>query len=871
MSNSFEDSESLLLHLGNALFKSQFFSGLDKVFACFHEPDFKNLKAKRRFQLINNKLLELIQETPAPSFLLPAVIDFIDRVNTEDILKEKYRFKNFEFWLNHFSLLSPEDNYRVRGKIVGKLIPRSCYQNIFPIGMNTKFSGSHFVSAHLSPDVDTTVASFVGWLDAFGAFVSEGLHLWSLPGGPPDSHIQTTFTDFLGSNAFSHIIHSSGKLKLCSIDLLTQKGLQKIKGTVSTTSITHSMGNEAVVHVDENGYYIGDWRSSDIEGARRVIAHFSSFLRWFENNLHSRLITFFSKKDPRSTDIRSLSDSLYNCRIAECEPAHDFTELQNTRLCSYLKNVLQIEKGLDGTFSELANSFKDLGIAKFFLFRLELESLEKSDLFTADGKLNEDRPKIFHALEKLILSLDEAIQSIRVYVDRLDMMMAIKKKVFLQAPAYVTLKSGVEEIRDKMGHYDSLTVVIPDKDGKVIPVGMIKASDLRNEILGTVTLRDFCNRDEIYIAPYLSIISVIDHHKTSLNTSSAPIALIADAQSCNVLIAEQSFLINDQYSSSAEKNFSINENISVQEARLLQKSLQKKINSDKDSEYFIHPQREYLEYLLFIYAILDDTDLLMKVSKRDVDCVAQLLNRMKSLCLGKEVEVIHFDDLPHNEDFPKLAASRILQNDDMYSLYKNIYAFKEEEHDRHLDLCARGKASNLFNDTKEQNACTRIGQTKLFASNFEAYKHNRHAIRSHWLENAQAAHENENTLDLHVHMISTISGADEVYQGKYETYYHRDEIWIWIAPSETSHYHLEVFLEGFGQSEAAKAANIKVSLLGHNARDLNEVFSKHFSEYEREVDSQNGTGLPIAILRCKPGSINSRKSMITPYLPQLVS
>ena len=60
-------------------------------------------------------------------------------------------------------------------------------------------------------------------------------------------------------------------------------------------------------------------------------------------------------------------------------------------------------------------------------------------------------------------------------------------------------------------------------------MGVVHGVDLHKNILGTVTLRDFCNREEIKIPSYLDVISVIDHHKSSLNTSSPPMAIIADA------------------------------------------------------------------------------------------------------------------------------------------------------------------------------------------------------------------------------------------------------------------------------------------------------------------------------------------------------
>jgi len=68
---------------------------------------------------------------------------------------------------------------------------------MFPIGMGKRYAGSHYVTAHSSPDLDTTVASFWGWIDAFGARVSEGLHLWNVPGGMPSSHIEMGMLFFL--------------------------------------------------------------------------------------------------------------------------------------------------------------------------------------------------------------------------------------------------------------------------------------------------------------------------------------------------------------------------------------------------------------------------------------------------------------------------------------------------------------------------------------------------------------------------------------------------------------------------------------------------------------------------------------------------
>ena len=86
-------------------------------------------------------------------------------------------------------------------------------------------------------------------------------------------------------------------------------------------------------------------------------------------------------------------------------------------------------------------------------------------------------------------------------------------------------------------------------------------------------------------------------------------------------------------------------------------------------QYYVSPEREMIEYLHFVYAILDDTDLLTKVSRMDVECMASLLNRLKSLMLKKEVEIVNFDDIKEDADFTEKAAQRLLQNEDFIKLH----------------------------------------------------------------------------------------------------------------------------------------------------------------------------------------------------------
>ena len=154
---------------------------------------------------------------------------------------------------------------------------------------------------------------------------------------------------------------------------------------------------------------------------------------------------------------------------------------------------------------------------------------------------------IFNQLEILVKLLSDAFKMIRQYVDSLDIAFRIKSDVFGFSPQYLSHRTDIEEIRSKIANYTYMTVNQTDIEGRHIPIGVVYASDLREEALGTVTLRDFCNREEMKIPSYLQVISVIDHHKSSLLTDSPPTAIISDAQSSNAIVAKMAFAINDQY------------------------------------------------------------------------------------------------------------------------------------------------------------------------------------------------------------------------------------------------------------------------------------------------------------------------------------
>lgn len=870
-----EQPEGVLL--GDFSFELKKFEGLDSLFSSFTTKEFQEKNAHDRGDFVNQTLADIILKSSQPDFLMGSVVDFISRIQKENIV-EQYTFSSFELWLNQFSKLSKEDNYKIRGKIVGKWIPRDSYQLYFPIGMGKSYPGTHFVTAHNSPDLDTTVASFWGWVDAFAAQVSEGLHIWNVPGGPPATQIEVgiLFNELFGEGVFDCLAKTRLSLTLTSLDLMTQRGMVRKHTDDLVLSFDHERQRNAVVLTDKEGYYIGDWRTIDVEGVRQIVMSLNNCLMWFESNLHIQLISCFAEKkvtvDKVSKEVRSLLEMKMN----ECAPAKELPPQQLQFVNDYLIKVLGVEKGIQSSFEEFALSIEKVEIVNFTQIISWLRSLLKSELFDKEGILTENRPQIFNQLEILVKMLSDAFAAIRNYVDSLNIAFRIKTEVFGFMPQYLSHRTDIEEIRSKITDYSYLTVNQTDTEGRSVPIGIVHANDLQKETLGTVTLRDFCNREEMKIPAYLQIISVIDHHKSALSTDTPPKAVISDAQSSNAIVAEMAFKINDQYGlggisekelerqlQEASKNLE-----TVQGIRIYQRLLQKKKVFQNNGDYFVSPKREMVEYLHFVYAILDDTDLLTKVSRIDVECMASLLNRLKSLMLKKEVEIVNFDDIKEDIDFTVKAAERLLQNKDFHSLYSKVYEHKEQGVDENFERCLRGESSNIFIDTKILSYCNRVGQTKIFARNYSTFQKVAPELQKRWYEKALSIYANNREIMLHLHTISTIASAEELFKGGKVSYSHQDEMWFWVPPTELAIEKLKLFLSGFKGSRAAQKLHFEVEFLGNNARELSQVFKESFLPIKHLLPSEP-QDLPMAILRYNAGGINSRKAMIAPYLPRL--
>jgi hypothetical protein len=209
-----------------------------------------------------------------------------------------YHLSSFEFWMNHYTGATEEEKSTVRSRIVGKKIPRSEYQRFFPIGGGVEYTGSHYVFAHYSPDLDTTVASFATFLAAFGAKVGKARHHWVIPGGPPrgSKEMDFIFRKAFGEGVFSVLSSDSHKVPISSLDLLSHQNMVKKKLKDPYFDFSIERGKKAVVLVDDEGCYIGDWRDADGEFVDAIVNRFFSIFMEHSNGLQNGLISLFAKK-----------------------------------------------------------------------------------------------------------------------------------------------------------------------------------------------------------------------------------------------------------------------------------------------------------------------------------------------------------------------------------------------------------------------------------------------------------------------------------------------------------------------------------------------------------------------------------------------
>ena len=202
-------------------------------------------------------------------------------------------------------------------------------------------------------------------------------------------------------------------------------------------------------------------------------------------------------------------------------------------------------------------------------------------------------------------------------------------------------------------------------------------------------------------------------------------------------------------------------------------------------------------------------------------------------------------------------------------MYKRqIYDAKEQSLNQLIQESINKDSIGIFADTKIQNNCVSVGQTKIFPNNYTQYVKHREALRALWVEKSHEQFTLQNHLDLYLHMISTLASAKQLYTGKSSQHPHNDELWIWIPDYETSIGHLQFFLTTWKQLPELEKNIISIELYGKDSTIYEHVLKEtlfnnlkitHFPKYK----------FSICIIYYRAGSMNSRKAMISPFLPKI--
>jgi hypothetical protein len=870
--------------IGDIEFPNLVFPETKSLIESFGKPEFRKKHSIERNEIVNRALFDLIDKTPEPCFLLRQVTHFLAQVTIAESLDGVFNLTAFERWLNQDSGLSYEDNRRIRGKIVGKYVPRDEFAGIFPISNNKVHQGTHTVTAHTPPDLDSLTGSFLGWLDAFACRVGTSLTVWNVPLGKPGAVASRMFSLIYSDEIFYRVAKQKSLISHVAMDILTQEKLIKATGDVMIRDLNHDRHSNHIIYVDHEGYFLGDWRVSDVDSVAQVQRLLNMFMHAYEKEVvHSITKMFKEKHFPHDT-----ADTLIKELLSKTIPefgmqAYVLNEKQHSELDIYLKKVLGVPNGFRTPINEFFNRMDDLAGANFHKYVNTLSLLANKDYYDNDLHAdfqNDEAFCIFHDAYDLLI---ENTKILRNYLDRLDVAMAIKHEVLGFKRTSVGTKAEIHEIRSKTKEYRHMTVVFRDKEGRLIPVGAIHRHALEAPIQGTVSFRDFCNYDEIKLHDYLEVISAIDHHKSTISSKTAMVLTVADVQSSNVITAEKNFEINDRFSTRGQSPESIDEQIQeihqlkdpkAADFRILEKLIRKKraLNNLKDKANFISKERELQEYILCLNAIIDDTDLLNKCCWRDLVAITELINRIKSLQVGKEVEVIDFSDTNKDKRELKRCIREVLRNEELYSFYKAIYDHRESVVDGLISEVSPTCDTRFFEDRKIQNQSCAISQFKLFPGNWNSLQKNRDNILKKWVSiNVQIRRKNSE-VDFFLHMMSTIPGAQEAYQGRANQTGSDDEFWLSGLPqADESVSRMRQFFIALRKSPIHQNINLRCHIEGKkddNIRIFENILKDTLGQEHYPFKENDSLPYPVIVFQFAQGSLNSRKAHITPLLPK---
>ena len=836
---------------------NQFFSFLDGQVSSMSEM--------QKYDIVHRKLFELIKDS-SKNFLLSEVVDFLLKANKNKVLSSNVSINSFEYWLNsqrETKKLSAEEDFLIREKIVGKKIPRSEYGRFFPLRKDKFFIGSHHVTAHSQPDIDTLVASFINWLDSFACRVSKNFNYWNVPQGEPNEFSSYFFFKFFGNDLFSRIARYKSRIFNVAIDFSDQGLLEYLSPEASTKEIPFS-GDKHYILTDKRGYYVGAWHQEDAKAVQNILNLFNEVLTDFNDIFIEKLLfVLHSLENNKKTSF--LEQDILSQKIFELKYKNSSDKRKNLK--AFLEGVLELEQGVETTINHffLAISKKDRTLEKSYktfkdLFReylVEAEVIYKNRESISYQLVS----SLFQSYHKLYASFVEVRNALDSYLNRLDIAIKIKRRVLNLNHRYIFTKTPTKDILTKSRDNRFVTVIFKTDKGELVPVGAVDKKKLLSSVHGYVSLRDFSNTDEIELDSSIQIISILDHHRINIKTDECINVNIANVQSSSTLLAEMILAINEAYSSLGFSKDDLEKNLKLLEKRertqeffLLKNTLMAvEDNLLHQKDYWIDEKREFQEYILLIVAILDDTDFLTKSEIRDLKVLTKLLNRVLWIQSKKIDKLLFLGSLSLKEGI-----SYLVNREPLKSLCKEIYSFREQILTKFLSSPEEYRL-RLFEDCKIQKSNYSISQLKLLKGNETLFNSVRNNLINLWFSFIEL----KQNVFFHLHMLSTVKSLivdeDTNLDGL-------DEIWIFSQLELVNEkVALREFLQKFIEAECLNLKHFSMSIEGNNCKQLD--FLKDFSTYGKfDFVKNDQLKRDLIILRFDKGSINSRKGQITPYL-----
>ncbi|MFZ4772994.1 MAG: CBS domain-containing protein [Chlamydiia bacterium] len=750
-------------------------------------------------------LTEFIRSHSAPCFLLDEVVKRLAGKISEGC---QVSISDYEFYLKYLSGLSLQEQREVRNKIMGRSAPKEFAQLIFPVAAGGQLPGSLVVTAHMSPDIDTVVTSFNGWMDAFEMDVCTGLHRWNVPNDPKEIlEVKLLFLDRFGPDFFAVLSDNRTQLTMTALDLATTAGVKIHKLEDRTLEVSLEGKQHAVCVLDDNGDLSGVWLAEDVERVRLVIDGLNHSIRWAQN-------AFFQAMVSKESNANKLLDTLFK----ELEPVVEFSPRQKEYLDLFLDAVLGVHGGLKATLRHFMESLDSRYKFGFLPFLEALKRHKRGDIEDLEGLFN---------------LLSNAFKKLRHHVDTFQVALEVKEKVLQDHPIFVHPHTTIEEIQLRIQERSAIFVV---RDKKL--EGVIYASKLRHAVQGFVCLRDFSNPNEIGIPRYMEIAAVLDHHKCEIKTQRVITIHTMDVQSSNVIGAKIAFDINKQLVTNSLIDEELDRKLLVdanhlkegEHLRVMERALEEKIARKMDWGW-CDVKRESTDYQMFLYAILDDTDLLSKKTAIDHEIVVELVNRLVSLEKNAIVEVID-----------PTSSKPLIQSPELYRYYKTVYALKEEDVEKRLS------SFKIFSDTKKQ-ANALVSQIKIYPNNVGTFQR-------HYKKLAETWREHPTELPLKIMMVTTVEGAEDLFKGIKPKHVHQDEMWLFADLSDEGISQLAYFLTTFLALHLKK--KIEAFVPKEFKKICEEVMEIPFIEHAS----------PWITFKFEAGAITSRKKDIAPCLKQ---